>query len=116
MHSALGATYRGRLDTSAAFGETDDGFGNVNPTSKLFTVAYNGTIQIGIRLHSLHAGTMFPDYRNLAVIQILHSSVGGYVELGFKPAILIYKCSKNRIFFFWIWRLDDNRYHKMESW
>ena len=94
MHSALGATYRGYLNTNAAFADSDDGFGDVEPTSSVFTVAYNGTNKLGSDYiaycwHDVPGLQKFGSYENPS------SSEGAFVKLGFKPAILIYKCSKN---------------------
>ena len=92
MHSALGATHRGYLDTTAAFSDSDDGFGDVNPTSSVFTVAYNGTNKDGADYiaycwHDVPGLQKFGNYL----------SEGGndatYVHLGFRPAILWIKSS-----------------------
>ena len=90
MHSALGATHRGKLDSTAAFSDTDDGFGDVNPTSSVFTVAYNGTNKSGSDYiaylwHDVPGLQKFGEYEGNG------SSNGEYVELGFRPVLVMCK-------------------------
>ena len=92
MHSALGATYRGKLDSTAAFGNTDDGFGNVDPTSSVFTVAYNGTNKSGSD-YIAYCWHNVPGLQKFGKYTGNSSSDGPFVETGMKPALVAFKKS-----------------------
>ena len=74
-------------DASGAQGATETA-----PTSSLFYANGNGNAantQIAYLWHDVPGLQKFGSYENPS------SSEGAFVKLGFKPAILIYKCSKN---------------------
>jgi len=86
MHSAFGATHRGYFNTTAHFSETDNGFGDVNPTSSVFTVAYNGTNKSG-------SDYIAYCWHNVPGFQKFGTYIGvgqdnNFVELGFRPAMV----------------------------
>ena len=86
MHSAFGATHRGYFNTTAHFAETDNGFGNINPTSSVFTVAYNGTNKSG-------SDYIAYCWHNVPGLQKFGTYIGNgqndnFVELGFRPAMV----------------------------
>ena len=92
-HKSIGATGRVKFTTgaesiSSAF------FQNIEPTNKLITVGTSNDINssndyVLYCWHDVPGLQKFGSYINLS------STEGAFVELGFKPAILIYKCVRN---------------------
>ena len=94
-HKGISNSENGRLilNTTAAFSTTYAPFGGVDPTSSVFTFNQgfygNNVDSVAYLWCDVPGLQKFGSYENPS------SSDGAFVELGFKPAILMYKCAVN---------------------
>ena len=64
---------------------------DTTPTSSVFTVGTSAGVNGDGDITYLTCGTMSPDYKNLENMKGNANADGPYVELGFRPALLIFK-------------------------
>ena len=90
-HSSEGATKRGKLNLTNDFDAQTSQFNDTEPTSSLFTI---GTFDNINKLNNEYISYIWHDVPGLQKFGIYvgnENTDGPYVELGFRPAVLIIK-------------------------
>ena len=90
-HTSIGFRKRLKLNGTDAESASANFFNDTAPTSSLITLGANNVSNdfIMYSWHDVPGLQKFGSYMNLS------SSNASFVELGFKPAVLIYKCVRN---------------------
>ena len=109
-HSSQGATKRGKLNLANAFDSQTSQFNDTEPTSSLFTIGTYDNINKLSKNYISYIWHNVPGLQKFGQFTGNSDADGAYVELGFKPAILLIK-NDNSTGDWIIWDNERNPYN-----
>jgi len=103
--SAIGFTQRGRLNDNAAFSSTSSTFNNTAPTSSVFTLGGDGSVNANTQKLIAYCFAEKKGYSKFGSYTGNGNADGTFVYTGFRPAWVLYKKSSGTE----NWFLHDNK-------